>query len=251
MVNVCEKFGEHNDVRFNPKKSECILFSRARKMKFDHPSIFLSNKKIEWVERVRHLGNFLQSNLCEKIECTKKTNDFTFHVNMLRSNFRNCNHRVLLRLFNNYCLSFHGCQAWQFEEPCFQSVNRKWRKALRLLLQLPYNCHSRFIPVIACNNNHQILYTLLQRHVKMIKCMSSSHNSVVRNVTMYLLNDPRSIMSCNRRNLGALSSPSLNDEETAICIGIRELLECRDSFQCMSDFTRQDIDLFITELSTM
>ena len=67
---------------------------------------------MKWVQSIKHLGNTIACDLNEEPEIGRKLGDFTYRVNALKANFRDVTSTVILKLFNSFCTSFYGSQAW-------------------------------------------------------------------------------------------------------------------------------------------
>ncbi len=66
MIIVCEEFSRECGVRFNIKKSMCMLYARNRNRQFEQmPSIKLEGALLAWVQSVKYLGTYIASNLLE------------------------------------------------------------------------------------------------------------------------------------------------------------------------------------------
>jgi len=50
---------------------------------------------------------------------------------------------VKTKLFKAYCTSMYGCKLWSLVSPSVEQFCVDWRKALRRILDLLYNCHTR------------------------------------------------------------------------------------------------------------
>ncbi len=57
MFDVCKEFGIEFDVNYNEKQTVAICCSRSKEMiQFD---VYLNNKKLQCVDKVKHLGTTL------------------------------------------------------------------------------------------------------------------------------------------------------------------------------------------------
>jgi hypothetical protein len=57
MLSTCESFGKEFDVKFNPKRSEYILFKRKGvSQKLVQYLIYLDGVKVTWKKSVKTLG---------------------------------------------------------------------------------------------------------------------------------------------------------------------------------------------------
>ena len=110
MLKICSDFAENFSLTFNSNKSMCIKFGESVN---DREKIMLNDLQIAWVNDVRHLGNYINKSLSDKLDCQQKVSTFIGSVNKLNANFRNLQHDVIARLFKSYCCSFYGSQAWR------------------------------------------------------------------------------------------------------------------------------------------
>ena len=59
--------------------------------------IMLNDLKIAWVNNVRHLGNYINKSLFDKLDCQHKLSTFIGKFNELNANFKNLQHGVIAR----------------------------------------------------------------------------------------------------------------------------------------------------------
>ena len=94
MICLCEVFAKNFDITFNCKKNVGIKFGQ-KLIGSEH--VYLNDKKIEWVNQIKHLGNYLDRNSNDNIDCTHKKSIFIGQVNKLCSNFGYLQMSVLVR----------------------------------------------------------------------------------------------------------------------------------------------------------
>ena len=56
MISLCEVFAKNFYFTLTVKKIVCIQFGQKR---IDCEHVYLNNKKIEWVNQIKHLGNYI------------------------------------------------------------------------------------------------------------------------------------------------------------------------------------------------
>ena len=71
-------------------------------------NLYLGKIRIEWVSSVKHLGNYLNSDMTDKTDCNMKCSSFIGYVNKLKANFGYLQPCVLGNLFKTFCCSFYG-----------------------------------------------------------------------------------------------------------------------------------------------
>ena len=93
--------------------------------------MYLNDKKIKWVNQIKHLGNYIDSTHTKSI--------FIGQVNKLCANFGYLQMSVLVCLFETYCCTFYGSQMWQVNSQYINSVCTSWNKGVRRILNLPHD----------------------------------------------------------------------------------------------------------------
>ncbi len=86
MLEICGKYGEECSVDYNASKTVCVTFNRWNVGV--KTSVKLCGAMLKWVDKVKHLGNHLQYNLCEAKEVTMKKSDLIQRVKTLLVIFR-------------------------------------------------------------------------------------------------------------------------------------------------------------------
>ena len=105
-------------------------------------SAFFDGVKLERTDKVRHLGNFIDTTCTYYIACIVKKSHFIGYVNKLKVNFGKMTHNVLINLFKSYCCSFYSSHLRKFNSHGFDKICKSWNIAIRTLLQLPFNAHT-------------------------------------------------------------------------------------------------------------
>ena len=103
MLDICNSFADMYDIKFNAKKSLGIKFGGQQVMS---EVLYLGNSRIEWVSSVKHLGNYVNSDMTDKTDCDMKCSSFIGYVNKLKANFGYLQPFVLGNLFKTFCCSF-------------------------------------------------------------------------------------------------------------------------------------------------
>ncbi len=120
LVDICSEFG----VTFNDKKTVCLKYSYCGDLTV--PVVCLNGQKLKWEANVKHVGNIITSTLDDKDDIALKLRENFCRVNKLLSDFQGLRHDVLSELFNTYCNSFYGSQAWDLRSKNVQGLYRSW-----------------------------------------------------------------------------------------------------------------------------
>ena len=95
-----------------------------------------------------HFGHIVMSSLSDKDDIAHTPNSFIGQINNVLCFFSKVDTSVKVELFTAYCSSLYRCELWALGYGDIESICVAWRKALRRILNLPYNAHSSFIPKI-------------------------------------------------------------------------------------------------------
>ena len=79
--------------------------------------------------------------------------------------------------------SIYGCELWTLNSPSAEYFCVAWRKALKRILGLPFNCHSYLLPFIS--NTLPIFDEICKRAARFIILCLSSPNKLVFSVARY------------------------------------------------------------------
>ena len=104
---------------------------------------------MENVKSYRHLGHVINSTFDDTDDIEDKRNSFTGQVNSVLCYFGKLSSATKLHLFNSHCTSFFGCELWNLNNCCIESVSIAWRKALRRIWALPAMTHGYLLPTIS------------------------------------------------------------------------------------------------------
>ena len=110
MISLWEVFTKNFGITFNCKKTVCIKFGQ-KLVRYEH--VYLNDKKIERVNQIKHLGNYIDRNLNDSIDCTHKKSILTGRVNKLCVNSGCLQMSILVPLFKTHCCTFYGSHMWQ------------------------------------------------------------------------------------------------------------------------------------------
>ena len=101
---------------------------------------------IQWKGQVKYLGNIISCDLSDAYDIKAKTN--VSQVNTLNNKFSGVTCNVRGKLLQSYCCAWYGCQTWDLHTKMAQRMNIEWNKAVRRTLRIPYNTHTRLLPLI-------------------------------------------------------------------------------------------------------
>ena len=194
MLKICEDFADEYSVKYNAEKTVCVLFSKKDVCK---PSVKLCGKELDWVQSVKHLGNYLEENMSESTEIRKKKQDLVQRVNYVVSTLGNCEDTIIRTVFNSKCAHFYGCQSWNLNDRSVKEFQIMWNRCVRRILNLHYCTHTKLLPIIL---NTLSAYDQIQlRIVKIIQSMLQSKNVKIRYIAKLSVKKANSVIGANIR----------------------------------------------------
>ncbi len=129
MAAICEKYGIVYNITYNAKKCMCLAFDRTKYLNGDNNDsilIFLNGSKLQWVQCVKHLGNYILYDLSEEEENRYKKGAFIWQVNGLLIEYRDTHPHVKMYLLKPYCCHLYGSQAWSFSDRKTDRMGTEW-----------------------------------------------------------------------------------------------------------------------------
>ena len=189
MLKVVEEFGLQYDVKFNPDKSQLLVYNGRKPEGFE---ICFNEVKIHAVEGAQHLGHpiGLDSNMKHVLHCRQ---DFVNRVNFLIINFNECSLDVKYILLKRFCMSLYGCVLWDFSCNSINNFFTAWRIAIRRILDLNRQSHGAYLPMLV--NDIPVEGQLHKRVIKFMNNLHKSENSFTKLCLKLALNGSRSNVS--------------------------------------------------------
>ena len=84
MLKIYNSFAQSNSIIFNNKKTVCTKFGKEI---VKNEKALLNTHVLKWVDKVKHLGNYMKKGCNEVTDCNFKKSLFIGYVNKLRSNW--------------------------------------------------------------------------------------------------------------------------------------------------------------------
>ena len=128
MLNTVNNFGKEFDVKFNPNKSQYIVFGNSKSIPM---SIKFNETHLSPVESANYLGVIIGKNCSEAQIKVAKTELRRFNV--LNNIFKFCSVKVKYSLFKSFCMALYGCVLWDFTSNQMSKFFICRRKCIRKL----------------------------------------------------------------------------------------------------------------------
>jgi hypothetical protein len=102
-LKICEDFGETNEIKWNPSKTQIICFNKKKNTKLE--KIELCGKSVEWVNSIKYLGITMNDKLSHKeyLHTKRMATLRTYHfVKKVGLETKEMSHRLKSHLFKCY-----------------------------------------------------------------------------------------------------------------------------------------------------
>ena len=139
MLDICNKFATEHYLIFNSKKSFAIKYGNEV---IGTEYVLLGQSKINWVDSVKHLGNYLNTQLSDSDDCMMIRSTFIRSVSKLMANFGHLQVSVLSNIFKTFCCNFYRSPIWDLNSPGFRRICTTWNIGVRTVLKLSFNTNS-------------------------------------------------------------------------------------------------------------
>ena len=119
MLDICNKFAAEHYLIFNSKRSLAIKYGKEMN---NTEYVLLGQNRINWVDSVKYLGNYFNTQLSDSTDCMMKRSTFIGSVNKLMANFGHLQAPVLSKIFKTFCCNFYGSPIWDFNSTGFRKI---------------------------------------------------------------------------------------------------------------------------------
>lgn len=187
MLRICDEYAAAYDIIFNAEKSKFLVIPSIKRRRYYKDMcgchFYIGGNIIENVNQYTHLGHIVTSTLSDIDDITHRRNCFVGQTNNVLCFFNKLDMIVKLKLFKSYCSSIYGSELWSLNNDTIEVFCVAWRKALRRVLNLPYNTHSYFLPILS--NTLPIFDELCKRSARFITSCLFAPSRLVRSVSMF------------------------------------------------------------------
>ena len=189
LLQICDSYAAEYDINFNLHKSKFLVIP-AHKRRHLYSAMcdcffYVGNKKIDNVDRFSHLRHIITSSLVDKDDIVQRRNTFVGQTYNVLCFFNKLNTVVKLKLFKSYCSSMYGAELWALNSDYIETFCVAWRKTLRRILPLPFNCHSYFLPILS--DTLPVYDEICKRSMKFIASSLVSSSQPVNSIASYCI----------------------------------------------------------------
>lgn len=187
LLAICDSYASDYCILFNAQKSKCLVIMpncrRFVRNYLKHCNFTVGNKPIEFVGSFSHLGHVITCQSDDGIDILKRKCDFVGQANNVLCYFGKLKSSIKCKLFQSYCTSMYGCELWVLNDAYINDFCVAWRKALRRVWNLPYNCHSYLLSLLC--QCLPVFDEICRRSCNFLGGCIRSRSSLVRSVATY------------------------------------------------------------------
>jgi len=176
LLDVCNIFGQDNDIVYNPAKSKLMIFGKENCININ--KICLGNVCIDQATNVKYLGHFISCKLDDEYDIKAKERALYARSYMLSRKFYFCTPMVKKNLFRSYCGNMYLCALWiNFRKSVFNSVRVAYNNAFRVLFGLKRSCSASEMFVY---NNVPGFKDMIRKQIFSLKSrIELAHNKII------------------------------------------------------------------------
>ena len=178
LISICEQFAVENDIIYNTKKTECMIF--CANVPFNiKPVVKLNGIMLNFVDRFVYLGHVLVPTLSDDEDISRQYRSLCSRANMLKRKFCFCSLNVKICLFNSYCATLYTSHLWTSFKSCtMRKFTVCYNNAFRIIVGLRKSCSASAMFV----NNGVLSFGELYRKIvfRFVSRRSMCNNSLIR-----------------------------------------------------------------------
>jgi len=191
LVRKCELFAKLRDIKFNVKKTVCMMFRPKIASHLANtgsgdvavtPILKLDNLQLKWVSQFKYLGHIVTDSLSDEADIRRAKRAIYFGSNRLLARLAFADKKILANLFQTYCGQIYGSVLWDLNDS---------RVAFHKLCVAYHSCMKRLVgePVSArnhplCDKYNMLTCPLNTAKSKLIflRSINRSPNQLIRTV---------------------------------------------------------------------
>lgn len=185
LVDVCVNKALSLDIKFNIKKTVCMMFLPQKPYSDTHlrhaqpPCIYLDGSKLTWVNEFKYLGHMITCGLNDAADMRRAKRSLYYSVNMICAKLGFADKHVLVKLFRAFCTNMYGCELWDMvgEKKVTKELHVAYHSCLKKLVKVPRWSRNHNL----CHEVHVLTCPMLIAYRQFLFwCrIASSNNSIV------------------------------------------------------------------------
>jgi hypothetical protein len=196
MLDVCEAVGCNIGIKFNNKKSNCLMVGPV---KLDTPSaMHIPGSQIEWSEKMKYLGVTVKSGCKFAIDVAELRRTFFISVNSILSHCSYTSDIVRLELIEKHCLPIllYCIESLRLDDSALRQLNVWWNMVYRKIFG--FNKWESVKNLIFMLQRLDLHHMVNLRTAVFIKHLNFNDNVVLSALNLNLANGPEMYSVCRK-----------------------------------------------------
>ena len=164
-----------------------------------------------------------------------------------------------------YNFDFTGSPIWDLFSKEAIMLENSWNTAVRIMFDLPLQTHRYFIEPIS--GVRHLKFVLVERFLSFLEQITKSRKTFTKHVLKYVKHDVRSVTGSNLRNILLMTNRDNIEEITTHDVKklkyhevtqenvwkidfIKELIAIKNNQASLNDFSKEELDVILTNLCT-
>ena len=191
LINICSMFASVNNIIYNTDKTKCIIFW-PKVVLGTGVKFLLHDKVLDVVDEIKYLGIYINNNLSDDSEMSKRARAIYAAVNALISKCKVCEPSSKSLLFKSFCNNIYGLALWSsYRVGSLAKVKVAHNDIFRMLMQVPrYESASTLfaqhntpnLDALSRNAMFSLMNRLLDSSNEIIKAICSSQIRIHSNI---------------------------------------------------------------------
>ena len=132
LLNICSQYADEFELKFNVKKTKCLIFLPNCYNDLALPRFYLSGMKIETVKDIKYLGCYITDSLSDDKDISRIVRSIYSRGNTIIRKFYMCTENVKIKLFISFCTSFYGlANLSNFSQDSFRKISVAYKRIFR------------------------------------------------------------------------------------------------------------------------
>ena len=185
LISTCELYALENDIIYNVKKTEYMIFKPSSMRTSEFPPLYLYGKLLKLVLQTCYLGCIIVNDLSDDEDIKRQYRSLCGRANMLIRKFQRCSEQVRLVLFRAYCTVLYCAPLWCiFAKNTYNSLRVCYNNTLRWLLHLRRDSSAKEMFVL---NRVPSFGELTRKNIYQFKTrINDSANIILQTVEKYI-----------------------------------------------------------------
>ena len=188
MLDICETYGNTNDILYNSKKSVIMCIKPKECKSIYVPTFYLQGKPLSQVSCHQYLGVLINDSNTDNNDIERHTKATYINGNKIISYFKHCTANVKVQLFKTFCSNFYCSHLWtNYYKYTIDKANKAYKKVFSKL----FSCTrgesiTQKMILLTCNSFNVIRRKSIYNFRERILCSKNDIIATIRNSLFFI-----------------------------------------------------------------